>query len=971
MVYFHRFFHGEPRKGIMVRNKAKSAAGLCGQMLTGVAGVMMGLLPALLHADSELPLDANPRPSEPDLEELISILRATPETGWVRVNANDFEDVWTPEGLLVSVDKDGSIPWDPRNIIPAWSGFAWDSRRGDLILYGGGHANYGGNEVYRWRGTTLSWERMSLPSDITSLESYPWLTVDGPDASPKASHTYDNNIYLPVVDRFLTFGGPNFGLGHAYEKEEPDGTFRVTGPYLLDPARADGNKVGGMTGSHSQWANPFLGVIGAEMWENRDVPQNMPEADFPRHFIDGSTGYTQEDGKDVVFVHAAYGVLSKYTINNVDDPAQDSWEHIGSNDTGWGQGAGAYLPTHDLFVRISPGLFSYWDLSTAGPANFNVAFVPSGPSLDDISTGDYGLGDYGMDYDPSRNRFLLWGGGGDVYALYPPPTVSPDGWEIEKLDGVVAPTPDSDLGAEWFTGVLGKWKYIAQIDAFVALQDQFSGNIWAYKPENWAEPGSDDPHVTIVDPVSKGFIIPGDDIVVTAATSNSASNITQVEFLLNGSTLDVVIEPPYTTTVNAVTQGFYTFEAIATDSNGNAFISPRVSATVADHVNNPPSVSMSAPLEGAVAYVDGRIISLSAEASDSDGTIAQVEFFLDGGSLGVVTAAPYSMPWTVQQGNHMITAAATDDTGITAFSNAIALNVTTPENLVVLQQGLGGYSGTTDTSLENFAGSQFHGDRQWLRSQEGGFNPLVRFAIFSNEGGPVPEGATITFAGLALYKSSTYDQAYSAHPLLVDWDQSEATWLESAEGMFWNEPGAGGIGSDYAASGSVEVHMDWNPGWLVLEVTDAVQSMSLGSQSNNGWQLIAGTGNPNQKSFRSSEFNAKPTLRPKLILQFTENTNLPPSVALTAPNEGTSYLAGDTITLSADAIDPDGSVTQVNFFYDSKWLGADSTAPYTLTKDAPAGGANALLTAVAIDNAYASATSESVTVNLPRPAGCY
>ena len=954
----------------MVRNKAKSGAQSLGQILTSIAGVMVCLFSVFAYSDSELPLDADPRLSEPDLEGLISILRAVPENGWVRVNINEFQDVWTPQELLVSVDKDGSIPWDPRNIIPAWSGFAWDSRRGDLILYGGGHANYGGNEVYRWRGTTLSWERMSLPSDITSLESYPWLTVDGPDASPKASHTYDNNIYLPIVDRFLTFGGPNFGLGHTYEKQEPDGTFRVTGPYFLDPSRADGNKVGGITGSHSQWANLYLGVIGAEMWENRDVPQNMPEADFPRHFIDGSTGYTQENGKDVVFVHAAYGVLSKYTINDIDDPTQDSWEQIGSNDTGWGQGAGAYLPTHDLFVRISPGRFSYWDLSTAGAANLSVAFVPDGPSLDDISTGDYGLGDYGIDYDPSRNRFLLWGGGGDVYALYPPPTVSPDGWEIEKLDSVVVPAPDSDLGAEWFTGVLGKWKYIAQIDAFVALQNQFSGNIWIYKPESWTEPGSDDPHVKIVEPMSKGFIIPGDDIVVTAATSSSASDIVQVEFLLNGSTLDVVIEPPYTTTVSAVTQDFYTFEAIATDSNGNSFISPRVSATVADHVNNPPSVSMSAPLETEVVYVDGRIIYLSAEASDSDGAIAQVEFFLDGSSLGVVNAAPYSIPWAVQEGSHILTAAATDDTGITAFSNAIAVNVTTPDNVVTLQQGLGGYSGTTDTSLENHAGSQTHGGRQWLGSQADAFNPLVRFAIFSNEGGPIPVGATITFAGLALYKSSSYDQAYSAHPMLVDWDESEATWFESAEGIFWNEPGAGGIGTDYAAVGSVEVSAGWNPEWVVLDVTDSVQSMSEGNRSNNGWQLIAGAGNPNQKSFRASEFLANPTLRPKLILQFAENTNVGPSVTLTAPTEGANYIKGDTITLSANADDPDGSVTQVDFFYNGKWLGADSAVPFTITKDAPAGRANALLTAVATDDAYGSATSEAVTVNLPHPAGC-
>ncbi|MEZ5572934.1 MAG: Ig-like domain-containing protein [Halioglobus sp.] len=655
---------------------------------------MILLFPNLAFSDSQLPVDVDPRPSEPDLHQLISILKSTPENGWVRVNHNQYQDVWTPTGLLVSTSP-GSTPWGPRAIIAAYSGFAWDSRRGDLIIYGGGHANYAGNELYRWRGTTLDWERMSLPSDISTLER-PYLTVDGPNASPPSAHTYDNNIYLPIADRFLTFGGPIFGNGEPYEIKNADGTYRETGPYFFDPSRADENKVGGKTGSHPKWDNPYLGVIGGEMWENRDVPKNLPNAYFPRHFVEGSTGYTQENGKDVVYVHGAYSILSKYTINDVDDPTQDSWEQVGQG-VGWGPGVGSYLPTLNLYVRISPGLFSYWNLSTPGPTNSNVAFVPNGTFVPD-STGlyNYGLGDYGMDYDAPRNRFLLWIGGSDVWALYPPQVVSPNGWRIEKLGRAITPTPFNAPGA----GILGKWKYIAEIDAFITVQDWYAGNIWIYKPENWIEPSSDDPHITIVEPTSKGFVIPGDDIVVTAVTSNTESDITQVEFLLDGQTLAVVMAPPYTTTLTSVQKGVYTLEAIATDSNGKRFISPRVSATVANYVNNPPSVSISAPLAGSIAYFDGRTVTLSADASDSDGNIARVEFFVDGSSVGVDTNAPYSMVWQAQQGVHMLTAAATDNTGITTVSAATEVNVT-PGELLVLQDGLNGYSGTTDTFLDS------------------------------------------------------------------------------------------------------------------------------------------------------------------------------------------------------------------------------------------------------------------------------
>lgn len=932
------------------------------------------LLPISASSDSELPTDIDPRPSAPDLEQLISLLRSAPENGWVRVNNNQFRDVWPPKGLLVSTTKaPNSEPWEPHGIISAFSGFTWDSRRGDLIIYGGGHAAYGGNEVYRWRGTTLDWERMSLPSDISSLGSYPWQTVDGPSSSPQALHTYDSSVYLPIADRFITFGGAGFNFGEPYLMPDPNGPseiplgsgkrYRLTGPYFFDPARADENKVGGKTGSHSQWDNPNAWVIGGEMWENRDIPKNHPAKLYPRHFLENSAGYTQENGKDVVYIFGQQSLLSKYTVNDVDDPTQDGWENVGWGVI-WGQGAGAYLPTLNLFVRTSKNLFTYWDLSTPGPTNPNVAFVPNGNFVPTtLGFYNYGLGDYGMDYDAARNRFLLWGGGGDVWALTPPPVVSPNGWEIEKLVSPSAQTPSPYPVA----GILGKWKYIAQIDAFIALDDKHAGNIWIYKPENWVEPISDDPHVTIAEPSSRGYFLPNDDIVVTAVTSNEESDIAQVELLLDGQTLAVITEPPYTTTLTSAATGVYTFEAIATDSNGNRFISPRVAATVANHVNNPPSVSISEPLDGSsIEYFDGRTIPLRADASDSDGNIAKVEFFLNGNSVGVDTTAPYSVNWEAQQGSHMLTAVATDNTNMTAVSSAITLNVTPPGggDLIVLQQGLGGYSGTTDTFLDGAQTTYPKGSEDRLNSIANLYNPLVRFAIFSNEGGPVPEGATITYAALAVYKSSYYDYTYRAHPLLVDWVENKATWIQRADGIPWNAPGATGIGSDYAAIGSPDALTGWNPDWVVLDVTDSVQSMSQGELSNYGWQLL-GNGVNYHKIFRSSEFLADPTLRPKLILQIGDNR---PSVALTAPNEGETFISGDTITLSADASDPDGSVTQVEFFNNNIALGVDTTPPYTITwSDSPIGKSK--LTAVATDDTGASATSATVTI-YSLPPGC-
>ena len=76
-------------------------------------------------------------------------------------------------------------------------------------------------------------------------------------------------------------------------------------------------------------------------------------------------------------------------------------------------------------------------------------------------------------------------------------------------------------------------------------------------------------------------------------------------------------------------------------------------------VDNPPSVSITAPAEGAT--VSGTV-SVTANASDDKG-VNQVEFFVDGASIGVDTTSPYAASWnttTATNGAHTVKAVATD-----------------------------------------------------------------------------------------------------------------------------------------------------------------------------------------------------------------------------------------------------------------------------------------------------------------------
>ena len=65
----------------------------------------------------------------------------------------------------------------------------------------------------------------------------------------------------------------------------------------------------------------------------------------------------------------------------------------------------------------------------------------------------------------------------------------------------------------------------------------------------------------------------------------------------------------------------------------------------------------------------------------------------------------------------------------------------------------------------------------------------------------------------------------------------------------------------------------------------------------------------------------------------------PSTATLTSPKEGTVFTAGDTITLTAQASDPDGTVEAVEYFVnDTTKVGEASSPPYTVQwKNVPAG----------------------------------
>ncbi|MBL8025441.1 MAG: T9SS type A sorting domain-containing protein [Fibrobacteres bacterium] len=102
-----------------------------------------------------------------------------------------------PNSHLASVPPGG-------NVIAPWSGGAFDTKRNQLIVWGGGHGDYAGNEVYAFNLDSLKWSRLTNPSSIAGVTGC--LPIM-PDSQPTSRHTYCGMDYVESEDRVFAGGG--------------------------------------------------------------------------------------------------------------------------------------------------------------------------------------------------------------------------------------------------------------------------------------------------------------------------------------------------------------------------------------------------------------------------------------------------------------------------------------------------------------------------------------------------------------------------------------------------------------------------------------------------------------------------------------------------------------------------------------------------------------------------------------------
>jgi hypothetical protein len=242
----------------------------------------------------------------------------------------------------------------------AWSGGTFDSTRHRLIVWGGGHNDYAGNEVYAFDMTTLTWSRLTNPSAPNASNS--GIYADG---TPSSRHTYAALAYIPNIDSMFTAGGAIYQSGR---------------------------------GTNMSWLFNFT----SNTWQRR--------TDAPRPSNGECCGYA-----------AAYDPISGHVFRSHGggfseyDPNQNNWVNHGGNSPSLYINA-AIAPTDRLMVAVGGGSYGvagtyYWRLNPA-----------SGSLIKATTSGDKTVENAvapGFAWSSAANVFVGWNGGSIVYTLDP------------------------------------------------------------------------------------------------------------------------------------------------------------------------------------------------------------------------------------------------------------------------------------------------------------------------------------------------------------------------------------------------------------------------------------------------------------------------------------------------------------------------------------------------------------------------
>ena len=225
------------------------------------------------------------------------------------------------------------------------------------------------------------------------------------------------------------------------------------------------------------------------------------------------------------------------------------------------------------------------------------------------------------------------------------------------------------------------------------------------------------------------------------------------------------------------------------------------------------------------------------------------------------------------------------------------------------QQGVSGYDGQQDTVIFSQDRNTNFGTEGHISADQQDFNNvrqgLIKFEdVFGDQPGQIPFGATINSAVLDVFVQDDSNAAMqmSLYRMLVDWDESVATWnsFGTIGGIQASEGEAADLPPDAVLLDSeTDSPIDGRPGTAgVFDVTKSLEYWSAGA-SNFGWLVDSAA--TNGWDFRTN--NSNPADRPRLTINYdmpaatADFQILSTSVSQAEGNSGTRIVKIDVARL--------------------------------------------------------------------------
>lgn len=507
-----------------------------------------------------------------------------------------------------------------------------------------------------------------------------------------------------------------------------------------------------------------------------------------------------------------------------------------------------------------------------------------------------------------------------------------------------------------------------------------------------------------------------------AATATDDGSVAKVEFLRGGSVIHTDTTSPYEFTDSSLQVGSYSYTARATDNLGAVATSPAVAVTVTlDPGNLPANTSLA--FDGVNDHVTmGVAPQLNAGGPPGNGFTLECWFRRDGTGItsssgsGGVTAVPLfgkgrgegdganidcNYFFGITTGGILVADfEAYPATGVSAGQNYPIIGTNTPITNGVWNHAAVTYDMATFTWKMYLNGTQV-GNATAVANAAPRFDSIQHFGLasaFNSSGaaegafaGRLDEVRVWNVARTSAEIQATKDVAIiSATGLVGCYGLNEGTGTATANsvatttgtltnGTLWAEgaplanndpptvsiiapadnasfaaPAGFTITADASDSDGTVAGVEFFENGIKLGVdTTAPYTFDVTGYAQGAYSFTA-RATDNFGAFSNSA---------AVPVSITAPQTTPPTISITAPASGATFLAPATITIDADASDSDGTVTKVEFFNGSTKLGEDETAPYSFTWSGVGIGTYSL-TAIATDNMTAPTTSSPIAVTV-------